>query len=191
MPAKIKLLAGLGNPGKEYAGTRHNAGAWWLQAVCNAYQGSLQQAHKFHGLTAKLQLAESLIYCILPTTFMNLSGKAIASIANYYAIAADEILVAHDELDFAAGVVRLKQGGGHGGHNGLRDIIAALQSKDFFRLRIGIAHPGHKDLVSNYVLHEPSIADRQAIDGAIDTTIALLPQMVNGNFAAAMAFLHK
>ena len=129
MATNIKLIAGLGNPGKEYAATRHNAGAWWLQALCKEHNIVLQQSSKFHALIGKLTIADQQIHCLIPTTYMNLSGKAVASMAHYYTIAPEEILVVHDELDFAPGIVRLKLNGGHGGHNGLKDIISAIHSK--------------------------------------------------------------
>ena len=190
MSTSLKLIVGLGNPGKQYATTRHNAGAWWLQQLCEQQNITLRAEPKFFGLTGKFALGSASVICLLPTTYMNLSGKAVASIAKYYSIAASEILVAHDELDLPAGKIRLKSGGGHGGHNGLRDLLAHLGTPDFHRLRIGINHPGHKDLVSDYVLQAPNKTEQLAIEQAIAASLSELPNIVMQQFALAMNKLH-
>jgi PTH1 family peptidyl-tRNA hydrolase len=191
MTVNFKLIAGLGNPGKEYATTRHNAGAWWLQKLCDSQQIELQPNNKFHGLYAKIAIDNCCLYCLMPLTYMNLSGKAIASIANYYDLSPESILVVHDDLDLPPGMVRLKHGGGHGGHNGLKDIISALQSKDFYRLRLGIGHPGNKDAVTNYVTQQPSKSDKIAIDAAIVASLNVLPKIIQGELTAAINCLHS
>jgi PTH1 family peptidyl-tRNA hydrolase len=191
MTVNFKLIAGLGNPGKEYAATRHNAGAWWLQKLCALYHAELQPNSKFHGMLAKITINDNNLYCLLPLTYMNLSGKAISSIAHYYDINPESILIVHDDLDLPVGTIRLKNGGGHGGHNGLKDIVSALQSKDFYRLRIGISHPGHKDAVTDYVLQQPSKADKLAIDAVIEESLKIFPKIIQGELIAAMNHLHN
>lgn len=191
MTADLRLIVGLGNPGKEYAATRHNVGAWWLQTLCAAQNIDLQSTSKFHGLLAKATICDTLVYCLMPTTYMNLSGKAVVSIANYYNILPNSILIVHDDLDLPVGAIRLKLDGGHGGHNGLRDIIGAVQTKNFYRLRIGIGHPGNKDLVSDYVLQTPNKSDKLAIDAAIEESLLLLPNIINGDLAKVMQHLHN
>lgn len=191
MPSNFQLIAGLGNPGKEYAATRHNAGAWWLHKLCALHNATLQQANKFHSLVATLTINGDKLYCLLPTTYMNLSGKALASIANYYAINPEAILIVHDDLDLPVGKIKLKHGGGHGGHNGLKDIIAALQSNNFYRLRLGIGHPGNKAAVTNYVLQPPNNLEKLAINAAIEESLTLLPKLLNGNVAMVMEQLHN
>jgi len=188
----IKLIAGLGNPGSEYRGTRHNAGADFVEALARQSRAALQPESKFFGLTGRLTLAGHDLRLIIPTTFMNRCGKAVAAMANFYKIAPEQILIAHDELDIPAGSGRFKQGGGHGGHNGLRDIVPALgNNRDFFRLRIGIGHPGHASKVTGYVLSPPSQADRKRIDACIDEAIAALPLLLDGNTTRAMTHLHS
>ncbi len=186
----IKLIVGLGNPGPDYSATRHNAGIWWLDGLCYQHNITLQPQTKFHGLAGKTTLDSNGIYCLSPTTYMNESGRSIAAIANYYKIPAKEILIAHDDLDLIPGTLRLKTGGGHGGHNGLRDIIPQLGSKDFHRLRIGIGHPGSKDDVSDYVLTKPSKVDAQLIKNAIDDSLSMITDIVTGNWQVAMNYLH-
>ena len=188
----IKLIVGLGNPGNEYRGTRHNAGADFVEELARQCNCSLQAESKFWGMTGRLTLSGHDLRLLIPTTFMNRSGKAVAAMAQFYKIAADEILVAHDELDIPAGTARFKRGGGHGGHNGLRDIVPSLgNDKNFYRLRIGIGHPGHASKVTGHVLGAPSQVDRSRIDASIDEAIAALPLLLNGDDTKAMTRLHS
>ncbi|MDO4626443.1 MAG: aminoacyl-tRNA hydrolase [Pasteurellaceae bacterium] len=167
--AEIKLIVGLGNPGDKYADTRHNAGEWLLQRLATRLNFSFKDEPKFFGKTAKTVIQGNEVRFLIPTTFMNLSGKAIGALANFYRIQPEQILVVHDELDLPPGVAKIKQGGGHGGHNGLRDSIAQLgNNKNFYRLRVGIGHPGNKNLVAAYVLNKPSPQDSQLIEQALD-----------------------
>lgn len=186
----LKLLVGLGNPGSQYEATRHNVGAWWLQAAAHHLGCELRKEKKFFGLFGECRLNGQKIMCLLPTTYMNQSGRAIASVAKFYQLEAEEILVAHDELDLPPGLLKLKKGGGHGGHNGLRDIIPQLGA-DFYRLRLGIGHPGDKHLVTNYVLARPSLGDQKLICNTIDNTLYELSTMAAGNWEAAMNVLHQ
>ncbi|MCB1848419.1 MAG: aminoacyl-tRNA hydrolase [Halieaceae bacterium] len=188
----IKLIAGLGNPGAEYRGTRHNAGADFVAQLARNAGVELRADSKFFGLAGQLTLAGHDLRLLIPTTFMNRSGKAVAAIAGFYKILPEEILIAHDELDLPAGSARFKRGGGHGGHNGLRDIIPALgNNRDFQRLRIGIGHPGHASKVTGYVLGAPGPTDRQRIDQCIDEAIAALPLLLDGDEVKAMTRLHS
>lgn len=167
--SEIKLIVGLGNPGNKYADTRHNAGEWLIDRLARQFNFTLNPENKFFGKTARVVINGNEVRFLVPTTFMNLSGKAISALANFYRIKPEEILVIHDELDLPPGVAKIKQGGGHGGHNGLRDTIAQLaNNKNFYRLRVGIGHPGDKNLVAAYVLNKPSPADWQLIDKALD-----------------------
>lgn len=167
--SQIKLIVGLANPGAKYEGTRHNAGEWLVNELARMYNTSLKEEAKYFGKVAKINTAQGEVRLLVPTTFMNLSGKAVGALANFYRIKPEEILVAHDELDLPPGVAKIKQGGGHGGHNGLKDIIANLSnSNNFYRIRIGIGHPGHKDLVANYVLGKPAPQDQEKIDTTVD-----------------------
>ncbi len=184
---KIKLIVGLNNPGSKYEGTRHNAGGWLVELVARQYNAIFKDDAKFFAKTAKIHTACGDVILVLPNTFMNLSGKAVGSIANFYRIKPEEILVAHDELDIPCGTVKIKQGGGHGGHNGLKDIIASLgNSKNFYRLRIGIDHPGNKNMVSNYVLGKPSPSDQKLIDEAIDEAARCLEILFKDGVEKAM-----
>jgi PTH1 family peptidyl-tRNA hydrolase len=176
----VQLIVGLGNPGPKYEQTRHNAGFAFVDAVARAHGAALKHDGKFHGEVGKLTLGGHELWLLKPDTFMNLSGKAVAALANFYKLAPDAILVAHDELDIPPGELRLKQGGGHGGHNGLRDIVARLGSAEFLRLRIGIGHPGDSRAVSDYVLSKASLEDRNKIDQALDEALRCLPQIVAG-----------
>ena len=165
----IKLIVGLANPGAEYAATRHNAGAWYVDLLAERARQSLKEEPKFFGYTARITLAGEDVRLLVPTTFMNLSGKAVAAMATFYRIAPDEILVAHDELDLPPGVAKFKLGGGHGGHNGLKDIISKLgNNPNFHRLRVGIGHPGDKNKVVGFVLGKPPVSEQKLIDDAID-----------------------
>jgi peptidyl-tRNA hydrolase, PTH1 family len=188
----IKLIVGLGNPGNEYRGTRHNAGADFVEELARQCSSTMQPESKFFGLAGRITLAGHDLRLLVPTTFMNRSGKAVAAMASFYKISPEEILIAHDELDIPAGTARFKQGGGHGGHNGLRDIVPALgNNKNFHRLRIGIDHPGHASKVSGYVLSQPSQVDRSRIEASIDEAIAALPLLLDGDSTKAMTRLHS
>lgn len=167
--SEIKLIVGLGNPGEKYADTRHNAGEWLIERLARRFNVSLNPESKFFGKTARTLVNGKEVRLLVPTTFMNLSGKAVGALASFYRVKPEEILVIHDELDLPAGTAKLKQGGGHGGHNGLKDIVAQLgNNNNFYRLRIGIGHPGHRDLVAGYVLNKPSPADRDALEKVLD-----------------------
>lgn len=167
--SEIKLIVGLGNPGEKYADTRHNAGEWLIERLARRFNVSLNPENKFFGKTVRTLVNGKEVRLLVPATFMNLSGKAVGALASFYRIKPEEILVIHDELDLPAGTAKLKQGGGHGGHNGLKDIVAQLgNNNNFYRLRIGIGHPGHRDLVAGYVLNKPSPADRNALEKVLD-----------------------
>lgn len=188
----IKLVVGLGNPGTEYRGTRHNAGADFVEELARKCGATLQDEAKFFGLTGRVTLDGHDLRLLVPTTFMNRSGKSVAAVASFYKIAPEEMLIAHDELDIPAGTARFKQGGGHGGHNGLRDIVPALgNNKNFYRLRVGIGHPGHASKVTGYVLGKPGAEDRIRIDASIDEAIAALPLLLAGDDTKAMTQLHS
>ena len=187
----IKLIVGLGNPGAEYDKTRHNAGAWFVEVLATAEQLTLRAEKKFLGLYGQAKSATDKFHLLLPTTFMNHSGQAVLALAQFYKIAPQHILVVHDELDLPAGMARLKQGGGHGGHNGLRDIIRHLGTNDFIRLRLGIGHPGDKNRVLDYVLGRPSVSDNKQIHQAIGDAISILPQLSQGDLQKAMHALHS
>lgn len=186
----VSLIVGLGNPGPEYAKTRHNAGYWFIEQLAEQLRAPLQHEAKFKSLTAQVEIQGHSCRLLQPTTFMNLSGQAVLAAANFYKISPGDILVVHDELDLPVGAARLKLDGGHGGHNGLRDIMARLGSNQFYRLRLGIGHPGNKDDVHDYVLKKASISDTQLILGAIDKSLKALPDIVAGNINKAMNFLH-
>lgn len=185
--SQIKLIVGLANPGVKYEGTRHNAGEWLINEIARQFNVSLKEEAKFFGKVAKINLASGEIRLLVPTTFMNLSGKAVAALANFYRIKPEEILVAHDELDLPAGVAKIKQGGGHGGHNGLKDIIASLgNSNHFYRVRIGIGHPGSKELVAGYVLGKPSPTDQKLLDSVIDEASRCIDLLLKDGMIKAM-----
>ena len=165
----IQLVVGLGNPGPEYEKTRHNAGDWFVTELAKRNNISLRPEKKYSGLYGKGQIGNTLVHLLIPTTFMNRSGKSVAPLANFFRIPVENILVAHDELDMLPGVCKIKQGGGHGGHNGLRDIIACMaNNKEFYRLRIGIGHPGHRDRVTGHVLGKAPANEQAFIEQAID-----------------------
>ena len=188
----IKLIVGLGNPGGEYRGTRHNAGADFVEQLARDTGAELRSEAKFFGLAGQITVNSHSLRLLIPTTFMNRSGKAVAAIATFYKITPQEILIAHDELDIQPGTARFKRGGGHGGHNGLRDIIPALgNNRDFYRLRIGIGHPGHASKVSGYVLSQPGAADRDRIDASIEEAVRSLPLLLDGDDVKAMTRLHS
>ena len=187
----IRLIVGLGNPGREYETTRHNAGYWWVDELARLQNLSFKSEAKYHGLTARGQLHGHEMLLLKPQTFMNVSGRAVGALAQFYKIAPAEMLVVHDELDLPPGVARLKMGGGHGGHNGLKDIIAHLGSKDFWRLRLGIGHPGDRADVAGYVLNDPRREERELIDEAIQRALHVAPLIVEGKTEAAMLKLHS
>lgn len=187
----LELIVGLGNPGPQHDSNRHNAGVIFLHHLCKAYGGTLRGEAKFFGEFGTIDIDGRTIRLLFPTTFMNNSGKAVAAVCNFYKIDPANMLVAYDEIDFEVGVTRFKQGGGHGGHNGIRDIISALGgNRDFYRLRIGVGHPGHKSMVSNYVLSDPSRAEADVIMEDIENAIRVMPKAVNGEWEAAMRLLH-
>lgn len=187
----IRLIVGLGNPGAKYARTRHNVGAWLVAELAAKHGLTLREESKFSGQIAVLTTGGQQCWLLIPSTFMNESGRAVQAIANFYKILPEEMLVAHDELDFPAGTVRLKASGGHGGHNGLRDIIQRLSSNEFYRLRIGIDHPGNRDQVTPYVLGEPSIHDKDKITQAITDSLAVIPDLLSGETDRAFRYLHN
>lgn len=187
----IKLIVGLANPGSEYASTRHNAGAWFIEQLAQRYNQSLKNETKFFGYTARINVNNQDIRLLIPTTYMNLSGKAVQAMATFYQIKPEEILVAHDELDLNPGNAKFKLGGGHGGHNGLKDIINKLgNNPNFYRLRIGIGHPGDKSKVVGFVLNKPSKPEQNLIDQAIDKSVRCTEVLVNQGIEAAMNRLH-
>lgn len=190
--SNIKLIVGLANPGAQYERTRHNAGAWYVEELARVCGATLTLDSKYFGMTARATLHGKDVRLLIPTTFMNLSGKSVGALANFFRIAPEEILVAHDELDMAPGVAKFKLGGGHGGHNGLKDIIAKLgNDKGFYRLRIGIGHPGDKSLVSNYVLSKASPTDQELMNAAVDEAVHSTEVLFNQDMAKAMHRLHS
>lgn len=187
--SSVQLIVGLGNPGDKYDQTRHNAGFWFVEEVARQYGVVFRPETKFLGEAVRVQSAGLDFWLLKPATFMNRSGQSIQALANFYKIPVESILVVHDELDLEPGVAKLKKGGGHGGHNGLRDTIAAL-GKEFLRLRLGIGHPGHRDQVVDYVLKAPSKIDRQKIDDEIYQATRVLPELIGGDIQKAMHQLH-
>lgn len=187
----LKVIVGLGNPGPKYTETRHNAGFWFIEEVARKYSATFRSENKFHGEVAKISLEGKDIWLLKPDTFMNRSGLAVQSLLSFYRITAEQLLVAHDEIDLPPGTAKLKTGGGHGGHNGLRDIISQLGTKDFHRLRIGVGHPGSKDQVVDYVLHNASRDDRILIDRDIDDAVSVMPELASGALEQAMQKLHS
>lgn len=187
----IRLIVGLGNPGREYESTRHNAGFWWVDELARLQNLSFRNEAKFHGLMARGRLHGQEVFLLKPQTFMNVSGRAVGALAQFHKIGPAEILVVHDELDLQPGVARLKQGGGHGGHNGLKDIIAHLGSKDFWRLRIGIGHPGERAEVVNFVLNDPRREERDLIEEAMAQAQNIAHLIIEGKIEAAMLKLHS
>ncbi|RPH67486.1 MAG: aminoacyl-tRNA hydrolase [Burkholderiales bacterium] len=189
----LRLIAGLGNPGPEHELDRHNAGFWFVDAVARAHGATLAREGKFHGDVGRARIGGEPVFLLEPATYMNRSGQAVAAMAHFYRIAPEQILVVHDELDLLPGQAKMKKGGGHAGHNGLKDIQARLGSTDFWRLRIGIGHPRTLELnqqVVDFVLHRPTREQQQAIDDAIERGLACLPDAVAGNLEAAMMKLH-
>lgn len=189
---RIALIVGLGNPGAEYERTRHNAGQWYVERLARSLGTTLSLDGKYSGLTARVSIAGQDVRLLVPTTFMNRSGQATSALATFFKIAPEQMLVAHDELDMPPGAVRLKQGGGHGGHNGLRDIVACHgNNANFLRLRIGIGRPAQKGDVTPWVLGKPQAADQEKIDAAIDAAIAETAVIVGGDAAKAMNRLNS
>ncbi len=186
----MKLFVGLGNPGPEYEATRHNAGAWWVDALARELKFNWTLERGFHGLVAKGSVHGHSIWLLQPQTFMNLSGKSVAALARFFKIAPQEILVVHDELDIAPGQAKLKQGGSHAGHNGLRDIHAQLGTDAYWRLRLGIGHPGNKAEVISWVLKKPPLDDRIAIEQCIDRTLKALPALLAEDMNKATLLIH-
>lgn len=192
METPVQLIVGLGNPGPQYDRTRHNAGADFVLALANHYGVTLKADNKYFGLTGKAVINGQPVWLLIPTTFMNRSGKAIATLAGFYQIRPEAILVAHDELDLNPGIARFKLGGGHGGHNGLKDTILSLgNQRDFARLRIGIGHPGHASEVVNFVLRRAPASEQQLIDQSIDNAIKAIEPTVAGQWNSAMKALHS
>ena len=188
--AAIQLLTGLGNPGAKYEQTRHNAGFWFVDEVARQYDARFRSESRYKSEVARCVIAGNDCRLQKPMDFMNRSGLPVASLAAFYQIPRNGILIVHDDLDLPPGTVKLKKGGGHGGHNGLRDLIPHLGGNDFLRLRIGIGHPGHRDDVVGYVLKNASREDRAAIDHAIDEAVKVLPDIIAGNLDKAMKTLH-
>lgn len=187
----IKLIVGLANPGNEYAATRHNAGAWFVDLLAERYHQSLKNEAKFFGYTARINIGGHDVRLLVPTTFMNLSGKAVQALATFYQIKPEEILVAHDELDLNPGIAKFKFGGSHGGHNGLKDIVSKLGNNlNFYRLRIGIGHPGDKNKVVGYVLNKPSKPEQELIDKAIEESVRSVEILLSDGIESAMNHLH-
>ena len=187
----VKLIVGLGNPGADYERTRHNAGAWFIDQVAQQSGDTLRAEAKFFGHIAKSNHFAEPVWLLKPSTYMNESGKAILAMAKFYKIEPEAILVAHDELDFPVGTIRIKRNGGHGGHNGLRNTIQQLHSNAFLRLRIGIGHPGNKDDVSSYVLSRPSKSDEQTILQSIQESTHAIETLIAGNLEKAFHQLHS
>jgi len=186
----IKLIAGLGNPGRNHERDRHNVGFWFVSRLAAGERVELKPVAKYHGQVGKLARPGGELRFVLPQTFMNLSGKSVGALARFYKILPEEVLVVHDELDFPPGTAKLKLGGGVAGHNGLKDIAAQLGSPGFWRLRIGIGHPGDKDLVADYVLNSPSSADRDLIEAALVRCMDVSRLLLDGDMQAAMLKLH-
>ncbi len=187
----LKLVVGLGNPGPKYTKTRHNAGFWFVDALASRYGAAFRGESRFHGLLARITVEGHDLWLLKPETFMNRSGQAVRALSSFYRLATEQILVAHDEIDLPPGTTRFKCGGGHGGHNGLRDIIAQCGSRDFHRLRIGVGHPGSKEQVVDYVLHSASRAEQVDIDNDIEAAVELMPELVRGGLEKAMHILHS
>ena len=186
----IKLIVGLGNPGTEYEATRHNAGFWWVDTIARDLNVQLQPDRAYHGLVARTSVNGQTVWLLEPQTFMNLSGKAVGALAKFFKIMPQEILVAHDELDITPGEAKLKLGGSHAGHNGLRDIHAQLGTDQYWRLRLGIGHPGVKSEVANWVLRKPAPNQRSAIEDCVIRTSLALPHLLSGDMVKATQMIH-
>ena len=186
----IKLIVGLGNPGKDYQTHRHNAGFWFIELLANSLDSKFSSQSKFFGETAVCLIGNKKAHLLKPKTFMNNSGRSVKTLSNYYNIMAEEILVIHDDLDLMPGSVKIKMGGGHGGHNGLKDTVKALDTNDFYRLRLGIGHPGSKNEVVDFVLNPPGKTDLALIEQAIKEAMDVMEPLANGDFEQAMKQLH-
>lgn len=190
MTQPIQLIVGLANPGREYEQTRHNAGAWFIETIANQVGCQLRMEAKYHGLHGLVKLHHQTCHLLIPTTFMNLSGQAVSACMKYHKIPSSAILIAHDEIDLPVGTIKLKFDGGDGGHNGLKDIIRHLNTKQFYRLRIGVGRPVHSKDVVDYVLNPPSKADRHKIDESLERAELSLPLIMQGEMQKAMNQLH-
>ncbi len=186
----MRLVVGLGNPGPEYAATRHNAGYWFVERLASQAGVGLRGESRFHGSVGRLPAGGEDCWLLLPQTFMNASGRSVGAFARFYRIAPEDLMVVHDELDLPPGTPRLKKGGGVAGHNGLKDIAAHLGSRDFWRLRLGIGHPGDRATVVDYVLHPPRGEEQALIDEAIGKSLDVWPFIARGDLEAAMLKLH-
>jgi PTH1 family peptidyl-tRNA hydrolase len=190
----IRLIVGLGNPGPEYEQTRHNAGFWLVDNLANTLPGCrLQRESRFNGMLAKTSIGGNEVWLLEPLTYMNRSGQSVGALARFFKIKPDEVLVVHDELDIAPGVAKLKKGGSSGGHNGLKDITAALGTQDYWRLRLGIGHPRNQNsqqAVADFVLHRPRKEEQELIEASIDKSLRIVPLAVEGKFDVAMMELH-
>jgi len=191
MPSPIALIVGLGNPGSEYAQTRHNVGFWLLDELVKNANTTFQAQSKFFGESARIKIDNQDCRVLKPSTFMNKSGQSVGALASFYRIPIESVLVIHDELDLEAGAVRLKAGGGHGGHNGLRDITTCFGSDKYLRLRIGIGHPGSGSDVSKYVLNRPTTPEEMEIQNAIARSLDQMPDILSGNLQKVMNELHR
>lgn len=187
----FEAVVGLGNPGSEHANDRHNAGFWFVDALARDLNETFNLDKRFFAETAKARVDGRTVHLIKPSNFMNNSGQGVAAVMNFFKIPAEKMLVVHDELDLPPGVVKLKQGGGHGGHNGLRDIVAKIGTKDFWRLRVGIGHPGHKNAVSGYVLKRASSDHQRLIDEALDEALRQSMTIIDGDVKKATQVLHS
>lgn len=190
MELPVKLVVGLGNPGEKYASTRHNVGFDWLDHLAGSQRVAFALETRFRGLCTRIRLADTDIWLLKPQTYMNASGMSVAAVCRYYKIVPEQMLVVHDELDLQPGIIKLKSGGGTGGHNGLKSIVADLSSQTFWRLRIGVGHPGDRNQVVDYVLHPPRKEEAALIDEAIDHSLQVWSLIARGDFAAAMQRLH-
>ncbi len=190
MTTPISLIVGLGNPGPDYSHTRHNAGTDWVEQLAQQHKQPLSSPPKFFGTSGRIVINQQDVRLLVPTTYMNRSGQAVAALAHFYKIPPEAILVVHDELDLPPGTARLKQGGGHGGHNGLRDIIASLGSNQFARLRLGIGHPGDAKRVADYVLKRPTASETEQLQNAISASLAVTHDLCSGQWDRAVRLLH-
>jgi PTH1 family peptidyl-tRNA hydrolase len=187
----IRCVVGLGNPGAKYADNRHNVGFWLVDRLAQQFNAMLRKEDKFSGEVARISHSAGECWLLKPDTFMNHSGRAVSALARFYKLPIDTMLIVHDELDLPPGVIRLKTGGGHGGHNGLRDIVSAMEGQAFHRIRIGIGHPGHKSLVSNYVLSAPTKTDYDAMLTGLDAVEQHWMTIQSGDIPKAMQLIHR